>query len=83
MKRTIVVLAVLGVFLLVLTGAYALENSTWGRIKATFSESPSNASDDLQLLPGDAFQRVLAKPVFDEKVSKLITADEGGRSTCT
>jgi len=79
MKRTIVVLGVLAVFLFTTFGAYALENNTWGRIKATFSESPSKASDDLQLLPGEVFQRVLAKPVLDEKVSKLITADKGGK----
>jgi len=39
MRRTIVVFSVLAALLLALTTAYAVENSTWGRIKATFSES--------------------------------------------
>ena len=50
MKRTIVVFGVLVAFLLALTEAYALENNTWGRVKATFSEGPSMASDHAQLV---------------------------------
>jgi len=42
MKRTIVVFGVLITFLCATFGAYAVENSTWGRISATFVESPTS-----------------------------------------
>ena len=77
MKRSIVVLGVLAAFFLTLTGAYAVENATWGRIKATF-DSPSMASGDLQLLPDEAFPSVSAKPVKGGVVTKRIKAEEGG-----
>ena len=79
MKKMLVVLGVLAVFSLTLTPVYPLENSTWGLIKATFSESPNIVSGDFQLLTHSAFQSVLAKPVLDEKVSKLIKAGKGGK----
>jgi len=82
MKRSIVVLGVLAAFFLTLTGAYAVENATWGRIKATF-DSPSNASGELQLLPGEAFQDRAAKGVKQARdpsmTTKFIRAKRGGR----
>jgi len=82
MKRSILVLGVLAAFFLILTGAYAVENATWGRIKATF-DSPSNASGELQLLPGEAFQDRAAKRVKrardTSQVTKFIRAKRGGR----
>ena len=46
MKRTIVVFGVLAAFLFATFGAYAVENSTWGRIKACFVESPTSEAVD-------------------------------------
>ena len=52
MKRSIVVLGVFAAFLLAFTQAYALENATWGRIKANFAESPRGyRTEELDFAP--------------------------------
>ena len=83
MRRTIVVFGILVAFLCATFGAYAVENSTWGRIKASFVESPEKATGDLQLLPGEAFQDRAAKRVKRARdpsmTTKFIRAKRGGR----
>ena len=78
MKRTIVVLGILAAFLLATFGAYAVENSTWGRIKATFSEPPSKASGDLSSSSVPASR--LAKDTWTWHAEKAI-GPEGGTLT--
>ena len=90
MKRSIVVFGVLVAFLFTLSGAYAVENSTWGRIKATFSESPSKTAGDLSSTQPQFLRRPhpLAKPAKGDEADEgesffyaeeLIGADEGGK----
>ena len=64
MKRTIVVFGVLVAFLCATFGAYAVENNTWGKIKASFVEGPEKATGDPQLLPDSEAPR-LAKSAPD------------------
>ena len=85
MKKMLALLGVLAVFSLTLTPVYAAESSTWGRIKATFSENQDMTSDEFQLLPGEAFQDRAAKPVRGSKrvrdtgqTTKFIKAKRGG-----
>ena len=83
MKRTIVVLGVLVAFLCATFGAYAVENATWGRIKATFSESPIKASGDLSSTQPQFLQRPyrVGKTTGDQVLygEKLMTVADGGR----
>jgi len=52
MKRSIVVFGVLVAFLCATFGAYAVENATWGRIKANFAESPRGyRTEELDFAP--------------------------------
>ena len=76
MKRSIVVLGVLVVFLFTTLGAYALENSTWGRIKATF-ESPSKTADHPQWLTYETSSR-LAKEVPGGWYKETVIGRRGG-----
>ena len=78
MRKMLVVLGVLALFSLTLTPAYALEGSTWGRIKATFSENPVEATDGIELLTYQAFPHALAKPGVVRPVSEFVRADRGG-----
>ena len=77
MKRTIVVFGVLVAFLFATSGAYAVENNTWGKIKASFVEAPEKATDekatdekatdDPQLLPDSEEAPRVAKSAKTEK----------------
>ena len=78
MKRSIVVLGVLAAFFLTLTGAYAVENATWGRIKATFSESPSKAADHPQWLTYETSSRS-AKKVPGGWYKEKVIGPKGGK----
>ena len=79
MRKMLVILGVLALFSLTLTPAYAAETSTWGRIKATFSENPVEAADGLELFSAEAFPPSLAKRVVRPlMVTKLIRAATGG-----
>ena len=61
MKRSIVVLSVLVAFFLTLTGAYAVENSTWGKVKASFVEGTKKATSDSQVVADSEAPRVAKK----------------------
>ena len=95
MKRTIVIFGVLIAFLCATFGAYAVENATWGRIKATCSERLSETPAGLTST-GPRFlssTQPLAKRAKHDKADKtvapveegffyaeeLIRADEGGK----
>ena len=71
MKRTIVVFGVLIAFLCATFGAYAIENTTWGRIKATCSESLSEAPGGL----GSTGPQFLSRPQPLAKPAKRDNAD--------
>jgi hypothetical protein len=60
MKKIFLLFGVLVLF--VGSGAYAAEDDTWGRIKATFSEEVSLADAYVQFFPDEAFPSALAKP---------------------
>ena len=79
MRKILVVLGILAVFSLTLTPIYAAESSTWGRVKATFSENPVEAAEGLQLLTYQAFPHALAKAVVVEPVSHFVKASTGGQ----
>ena len=66
MKRTIVVFGVLVAFLCATFGAYAVENNTWGKVKASFVKGSEKAADDPQVLPDSEAPRV-AKSAKTEK----------------
>ena len=79
MKRILVVFGVVAVFLFATFAAQAVENNTWGRIKATFSEdNPDLAaiqSDGAHLLDPtseteDSEAPGLAKPAKTEEEEK-------------
>jgi hypothetical protein len=79
MRKMLVILGLLAVFSLTLTPVYALESSTWGRIKATFSENPVEAVDGLELFSAEAFPHSLAKRVvLPSSTIKFIRAARGG-----
>ena len=78
MKRSIVVFGVLVAFLFAAFGAYAVENNTWGRIKASFVENPEKAAGDLQWLTYEASPR-LAKKVPDGWYKEKLIGPRGGQ----
>ena len=78
MRRTIVVLSVLAALLLALTTAYAVENSTWGRIKASFvGDSPKETADHPQWLTYSTSPR-LAKRVEGGWYREKLIGPKGG-----
>ena len=78
MRRTIVVFGVLVAFLCATFGAYAVENNTWGKIKASFVEAPEKATveapekatDDPQLLPDSEEAPRVAKSAKDSSTTE-------------
>ena len=87
MKRILVVFGVLAVFLFATFGAQAVENNTWGRIKATFSEdNPDLAaiqSDGAHLLDPasetEDSEAPLAKPASDPAPTEESSTTEKGK----
>ena len=82
MKRSIVVFGVLVTFLFALSGAYAVENSTWGKVKASFVEGTKKATSDSQVVADSEAPR-LAKPAPDSSDTTEDTSTKGKKDSST
>jgi len=79
MKRSIVVFGVLVTFLFALSGAYAVENATWGRIKASFvQDNPEETADHPQWLTYETSSRS-AKKVPGGWYKEKVIGPQGGK----